>query len=303
MRRIVNTIEKVDENALQASFVESIKDSEFANYINSLEIPYEILMKYTSSLEDCLKEKKNCAKCKSLSVCPNMVKGYAYTPEFIGKKILFSYVACSRYNKHLEKTNYLKNIDFFKLPKELMEASFQDIYKDDKARIPIVKYFKEFMETYQKGKCSKGLYLTGSFGSGKTYLIAALFNEMAKKGVRSALIYYPELLRSLKSSFSSDYEERFRYIKKVPLLLLDDIGAENVTAWGRDEVLGPILQYRMEEGLPTFFTSNLNLEELESNFIIKSSSLEKVKARRIMERIKQLTISLSLISENRRNRE
>lgn len=158
------------------------------------------------------------------------------------------------------------------------------------------------MENYQKGKSPKGLYLTGSFGSGKTYLIAALFNEMAKRGVRSALIYYPELLRSLKSSFSSDYEERFRYIKRVPLLLLDDIGAENVTAWSRDEVLGPILQYRMEEGLSTFFTSNLNLEELESNFIIKSSSLEKVKARRIMERIKQLTISLSLISENRRNR-
>ena len=279
MRRIVNTIEKVDENALQSSFIESVKDTEFASYINSLGIPPEVLMKYTSSLEDCLKEKKNCTKCKSLSVCPNMVKGYAYTPEFIGKKILFSYVACYRYNKHLEETNYLKNIDFFKLPKELKEASFQDIYKDDKARIPIVK-----------------------FGSGKTYLIAALFNEMAKRGVRSALIYYPELLRSLKSSFSSDYEERFRYIKRVPLLLLDDIGAENVTAWSRDEVLGPILQYRMEEGLSTFFTSNLNLEELESNFIIKSSSLEKVKARRIMERIKQLTISLSLISENRRNR-
>ena len=31
------------------------------------------------------------------------------------------------------------------------------------------------------------------------------------------------------------------------MLLLDDIGAENVTAWGRDEVLGPLLQYRMEE--------------------------------------------------------
>ena len=302
MRRIVNTIEKVDENALQSSFIESVKDTEFASYINSLGIPPEVLMKYTSSLEDFLKEKKNCTKCKSLSVCPNMVKGYAYTPEFIGKKILFSYVACYRYNKHLEETNYLKNIDFFKLPKELKEASFQDIYKDDKARIPIVKYFKEFMENYQKGKSPKGLYLTGSFGSGKTYLIAALFNEMAKRGVRSALIYYPELLRSLKSSFSSDYEERFRYIKRVPLLLLDDIGAENVTAWSRDEVLGPILQYRMEEGLSTFFTSNLNLEELESNFIIKSSSLEKVKARRIMERIKQLTISLSLISENRRNR-
>ena len=31
------------------------------------------------------------------------------------------------------------------------------------------------------------------------------------------------------------------------MLLLDDIGAETVTEWSRDEVLGTILQYRMEE--------------------------------------------------------
>lgn len=303
MKKIVNTIERVDENALIASFKDACQNSTFANYVNSLQIPAEVLMKYTSSLEECLEEQNNCAKCKSLSVCPNKIKGYAYKPEKMGNKILFSYVACSKYNEYLEKTSYRKHVSFFQLPKELQEASFKDVYKDDKARVPIVKYFKEFMEQYQKLEKPKGLYLSGSFGSGKTYLISALFNEMAKKGVESALIYYPELLRSLKSSFSSDYEDRFRYIKKVPLLLLDDIGAENVTAWSRDEVLGPILQYRMEEGLPTFFTSNLTMEELENNFIIKSSASEKVKARRIMERIKQLTITLSLVSENRRNQD
>ena len=143
----------------------------------------------------------------------------------------------------------------------------------------------------------KGLYLNGSFGSGKTYLIAALFNEMAKKDIRSVLIYYPEFLRSLKSSFNSDYSEKFTYIMKVPLLLLDDVGAENT----RDEVLGPILQYRMEEHLPTFFTSNLTLQELEKNLSITTGGVDKVKARRIIERIKQLTVNMELISKNRRN--
>ena len=101
------------------------------------------------------------------------------------------------------------------------------------------------------------------------YLIAALFNELAKKEVSSVLVYYPELLRSLKASFGSDYDEKYEFIKKAPLLLLDDIGAENTTAWSRDEVLGPILQYRMDEHLPTFFTSNLTIEELENNLSIK----------------------------------
>ena len=160
---------------------------------------------------------------------------------------------------------------------------------------------KEFMEEYQKGNKPKGLYLTGSFGSGKTYLIAALLNEMAKKKVPSALVYYPEFLRSLKSSFQTDYNERFDYIKKAPLLLLDDIGAENESAWSRDEVLGPILQYRMQNHLPTFFTSNLTLKELETTFATTSSGVDKVKARRIIERMKQLTNTMELIGKNRRN--
>ena len=157
------------------------------------------------------------------------------------------------------------------------------------------------MDSYLKDKKGKGLYLSGSFGSGKTYLIAALFNELAKKDINSALVYYPELLRSLKSSFGSDYEEKFDFIKRVPLLLLDDIGAENTTSWSRDEVLGPILQYRMEEELPTFFTSNLTLEELEKTLSTTNNGIEKVKAKRIIERIKQLTVPLELISKNRRS--
>ena len=124
---------------------------------------------------------------------------------------------------------------------------------------------------------------------------------MAKKGIKCACVYYPEFLRDLKASFKTDYEEKFNYIKKVPLLLLDDIGAENVSNFSRDEILGPILQYRMEENLPTFFTSNLTLEELETNLAITANGVDKVKAKRIIERIKQLTVSIELVSKNRRN--
>ncbi len=300
MKNIGSVIDKVNKENLKTAFMEACSNKDFRDYIYSLNIKEEILQKYTSSLEDSFVEYENCKKCRGLSTCSNPMRGYRYTPEEDNRQILFSYIACPKYNEYLEKTSYTKNIEFFRLPKELQDASFKNIYKDDKARLPIIKYFKEFMEEYKCKKKGKGLYLTGSFGSGKTYLITALFNELAKKGVKSALVYYPELLRSLKSSFKSDYEEKFSYIKKVPLLLLDDIGAENVTPWGRDEVLGPILQYRMESNLPTFFTSNLTLEELESNLSITSNTTDKVKARRIVERIKYLSVDMSLISENRR---
>ena len=57
----------------------------------------------------------------------------------------------------------------------------------------------------------------------------------------------------------------------------------------------------MENHLPTFFNSNLSLGELEKALAITSSGVDKVKARRIIERIKQLTVSLELVSKNRRD--
>lgn len=47
-------------------------------------------------------------------------------------------------------------------------------------------------------------------------------------------------------------------------MILDDIGAEFLSSWFRDEILGAILQYRMMERLPVFFTSNYTPEELET---------------------------------------
>ena len=290
-----------DTTKLQQSFITALKNKDFKEFRDTLDIKDETLMKYTSNLEEACVEYHNCKNCKSLETCNNNIKGYRYTPLKENDIITFSYEMCSKKGKEEDNLAYQKNLELFDMPKEIREANFKDIYKDDKSRLPIIKYFKEFIDDYKKEEQPKGLYLTGSFGSGKTYLIAALFNEMAKKNIKSALIYFPEFLRSLKSSFNSDYSERFNYIKKVPLLLLDDIGAENTSSWSRDEVLGPILQYRMEEHLPTFFTSNLTLQELEKNLSITSNGVDKVKARRIIERIKQLTITMELISKNRRN--
>jgi primosomal protein DnaI len=290
----------VDITTLTQSFQDACADSNFRDFVYGLNIKEDILMMYTSSLMDSFEEFKNCKKCKGLDTCKNKIKGFIYTPSFNGSVINFSYDACKKTQKENKINQYKKNLDLYDMPIDIKNASLKDIYKDDKARLPIIKYFKEFMDNYSNDVKPKGVYLSGSFGSGKTYLVASLFNEMAKRGVRSILIYYPEFLTSLKASFQTDFYEKFNEIKKIPLLLLDDIGAENCSNWSRDEILGPILQYRMENHLPTFFTSNLSLDELEISLSITSSGVDKVKARRIIERVKQLTVPLELVSKNRR---
>ena len=132
-----------------------------------------------------------------------------------------------------------------------------------------------------------------------------ILNELAKENVRSVITYWPEYLRSLKSSYSSsssyEFKDKYNEVKYAKLLLIDDLGAEGVTSWSRDEILGTILQYRMQEHLPTFITSNLNLKELEEHLSVSTTNKsERVKAVRIIERIKQLTIDAEMIGQNNR---
>ncbi len=291
-------LSKKDKNQLEQNYITALQDREFHEFVDSLNVSSDILKNYTSLLQDVLKEKQNCNHCPSLEKCPNKVKGYVQEVIVLDKGLNFSYVNCPLEKERLKNSAHQKWMMIYDMPKEIKKASFTDVYKTAKNRLPILKYFKTFQEHYMDTDKPKGVYLHGSFGSGKTYLVAALFNELAKKEVRSAMVYFPEFLRQLKASFSTDFKERFDYIKIVPLLLIDDIGAENVTPWSRDEILGPILQYRMEEGLPTFFTSNLTLEELEVNLSSTKSGNDLLKARRIIERIKQLTIDYPLIGEN-----
>ena len=126
-------------------------------------------------------------------------------------------------------------------------------------------------------------------------------NELAKKDVKSIIVHVPEMLRELKESLDTDYREKYNLLKTIPILVLDDIGAEYLTNWTRDEVLEPLLHHRMNECLPTFFTSNLSIEELEKHFILQNTSIDKINARRIIERIKKLADPVALISKNIRS--
>lgn len=287
-------------NLLKQNYIKKLDDRDFKEIVNMLNASEDLLMQYTSSLEDVSIEFNHCKGCKDLKECKNKIKGYMYTPRIENGKVIFSYVVCNYQQKKDYDTKYQENVYLFEVPKKVKEASLKDLYKNDKNRVEFMKYVKTFIENFTNSNKPKGIYLHGSYGVGKTYLIAALFNELAKRNIKSAIIYVPEFLRVLKSSFGADFEEKYDYIKKVPLLLLDDIGAEYLTPWARDEILGTILQYRMDEDLPTFFTSNLTLKQLEEHFSMTSNGKEEVKARRMIERIKCLTNDFELIGESNR---
>ena len=294
---------RVDEKKLMDNFSKALKDEDFVKVVNELDIPDEVKARYTSSLQEVSEVNIICNNCRGLANCPYDIVGLKKVAVKKGNGINFVYKRCEYKEKDDKSKEYLENIYTYKMPKEIREASFKNVYKDDSNRLETIKFLKKFYDNYQKGEKIKGLYLYGNFGCGKTYLISALFNELAKKDIKSTIIYFPEFLRSLKASFGNiddTYEDKFNAVKEANLLLLDDVGAEKLSDWARDEVLGVILQYRMEENLPTFFTSNLSIKEFEEHLQIGRSGEDKIKARRIIERIKYLTEYIEMISVNRR---
>lgn len=286
---------KANNLDLNVNYNNALKDIDFCKIVKSLDVDIKVIKDNTSSIMECAREVKNCSSCKGLFECKNLVSGSFMYPFKSGDGLVTSFVNC----KYKNEEKYKKKVNLFDLPLKLKDASFKDIYKDDKNRFELIKKIMKFYDDYLKGIPSKGLYISGSFGAGKSYLVAALFNELAKKEISSVIVHVPELIRSIKDSFDSDYSDRFDTVRSTPLLLLDDIGAEYLTAWARDEVLEPVLQYRMDNSLPTFFTSNYNIKEIEKHFIVGD---DKMKAKRIMERILEVSEPIEVVTDDKRRR-
>ena len=287
---------KIDKNKYNSNqekeFNEALNSDEYRALVKKLHIKKEDAMKNTIKLLDSIEELSNCKNCKSLYECKNRVKGYVYFPEQKESNLVFSYVPCKYEKKALNKERITAE-------SVLENAKMKDI-KATKNRIEVIKWIKNYYNNFDPYLTNKGLYLHGNFGTGKTYLISALFNELKSKfKIDAEIVYVPELLRKLKEDLNS-VGDKLYYLENVNVLLLDDIGAEKVTEWGRDEILGTILQTRMNKGMPTFFTSNLNITELEHHLSLTKENEDLVKAKRIIERIKFLAEDIELLGNNYR---
>ena len=109
------------------------------------------------------------------------------------------------------------------------------------------------------------LFLSGSYGCGKTHLAAAIANYVVNLGVPTLFLTVPDLLDWLRFSYDStdvNFEQRFDEIRNVRLLVLDDLGTQNATAWAQEK-LYQIINYRYNNKLPMVVTSNQNLDEID----------------------------------------
>lgn len=261
----------------------------------------EMIDKSIIKLFEYINQSKECNHCSSLDHCINIMKGYHPELVLTRNSIDIQYKRCPKKIIDDEKRKNERLIKSLHVPRDILHASFHDL-EQDATRYEAVKKAAWFVKNYDAEFKQQGLYFHGNFGVGKSYFLGAIANELAKKGISSMIVYVPELFREMKSSINdSTLNGKIDALKNEPILMLDDIGAEAVSSWTRDEILGPILQYRMLEKLPTFFTSNFDFKELEHHLTYSQrGEEEKMKAKRIMERIRFLSEPVLVEGPNRR---
>jgi DNA replication protein DnaC len=111
------------------------------------------------------------------------------------------------------------------------------------------------------------LVLSGSSGSGKTHLAAAIANERISRGEPVLFMVVPDLLDHLRASYDATseemgYDQLFEQVRNTPLLILDDIDAVAGTPWAREKLF-QVVNHRYNTTLPTVFTSSQRPQQME----------------------------------------
>ncbi|SOC03127.1 primosomal protein DnaI [Ureibacillus xyleni] len=290
--------EEVKKNILSNSEVQDfLKDHQNILTDDVIERSLPALQEFTSQAHQC------CGSGGTGS-CTNYVNGFVPKLRLGNQIIVVDYVPCSQRVIEEEQREIEKMISSFHMPKDALTASISTMDINTPGRIKIADFVADFINEIkeQQSVPSKGLYIHGGFGVGKSFILGAIANELALMKVQTVLMYVPEFLRELKESIDdSTIKQKIEYIKKAPVLMLDDFGAESMTSWARDEIFSTILNYRMSEKKPIFISSNFNYDQLEYHLAnSQKGDNEPIKAARMMERIKSLTIPVPLDGTNRR---
>ncbi|MFC3900974.1 primosomal protein DnaI [Aliicoccus persicus] len=243
--------------------------------------------------------------CESVEACTNNPKGYTPKVDVRNNRIHLIYEPCESKKREDEYHRRKQLIDAQFVSQDIKDATFESIqhYPNTNRKDVHQQLMKKAFDIINE-KHHKGLYLHGKFGVGKSYFLGALANEISKYHISSVLLYVPEFISRLKGGFSDGSTQRLLdTVKTAEVLILDDLGAEDVTPWVRDEVISNILHYRMVEHLPTFISSNFTMAEIEMNYRkTRDNGVEETKSRRILERLRALCDEVELKGDNYRNK-
>ena len=263
------------------------QDKEVSEFVSNL-TPDEVEMNICLLLEQ-VRANKICENCKGKKECLSDV---FQMQSYLTKNT--SFVTREYYDCSYKENDISDGIDVLYFPKEM---KIDDFYINENRR-EIINALNE----YKASNGRRGIYLYGTFGTGKTYIMYWFARELStKKNKKVIFAYYPDLVREAKSAIANNTLDKLIIkLKNIDVLMLDDFGGELNSSFIRDEFLGPILQYRMMAGLPVFMTSNYDINSLTTHLSETKDETNIIKAKRIIERIAYMMKVVKLEDKNYR---
>lgn len=144
------------------------------------------------------------------------------------------------------------------IPDLYVNANFSSFKErtDNKAILHMIRrYVEKFDQMAEKGN---GLLFHGSVGTGKTYAAACIGNELIQ---RCKSVFMTSTYTMLKLRDPDEEEAYMNRIRRCALLIIDDIGAERSTEFGRERVFSYI-DARLGEKKPMILTTNLAFDRM-----------------------------------------
>jgi len=225
----------------------------------------------------------------------NMPEGYKVSIKINGDVVEWEYTPNTKNTEEAKKI-YDKSLNYsYKLPIDWKKYYLLDLNDVNwvESKRQLAKECKVILNCIEKNKSPKGLWIWGNSNSGKTYACIALLNMIASHGKKVAFVNISELITKTQSAMSdsnNNYSMYIEQIKKANVVVLDDLGSERPTPWFKENVLIPILDYRLKANKTTIINSNLNIDKYINRLKYRSQNpeIEEVNNTKIEFLIKEL---------------
>lgn len=176
-----------------------------------------------------------------------------------------------------------------------MEA-FQDIpaaaWSFDRAAVltaPLqtVRNYADHWEDMQQNNI--GLVLFGNVGTGKSYAAGCVANAVIDRMVSVGFIAVADIVNRIQGLWGDDRDRFMRSLMRPDLLILDDLGAERNTSYGKECVFDVINRRRLS-GKPMIVTTNIPLKYMQ-----QTTDMDE---RRIFDRILECCMPVQFNCQN-----
>lgn len=229
--------------------------------------------------------------------------GKCHTPKqkrfFVGGKTIMPHMLCSCETekrdqeeaeaKRQKQLQYIENLRKTGIQdSKLLSCSFDC---DDNPQSKHSQAFRRYCDKWEKMRAKNiGLIFFGGVGTGKSFYSGCIANEIINRYVMPVIV--TSIPRILNQLFNT--EDKNGYISRlanIPLLVIDDLGAERETDYALEQVY-TVIDERYKSEKPLIVTTNLTYEELKNP--------TDIRYKRIYDRVIEMCVPFNLSGVSRR---